>query len=207
MELHEKIQTLRKARGMTQEELAEKIYVSRTAVSKWESGRGYPSTESLKALSAVFSVSIDELLSSEELLSLAEEENRSNLSKLQIFLYGVLDFILLVFLFLPLFGMRDGEIVHAVNLLSYQGTSSVIRVLYFTSLIALSVLGLAEMIFSGAARKVRTALTLSSLLLHAAAILLFALSRQPYVTALLFLFFIAKAAPLLFSRGAGGIFR
>ena len=39
MELKEKLQALRKQKGLTQEELAEKIYVSRTAVSKWESGR------------------------------------------------------------------------------------------------------------------------------------------------------------------------
>ena len=42
MEFNEKIQELRKQKGLTQEELAEKLYVSRTAISKWESGRGYP---------------------------------------------------------------------------------------------------------------------------------------------------------------------
>ena len=42
MEFYEKLQELRKSRGLTQEELAEMLYVSRTAISKWESGRGYP---------------------------------------------------------------------------------------------------------------------------------------------------------------------
>lgn len=56
MEFHEKLQELRKQRGMTQEELATALYVSRTAVSKWESGRGYPSIDSLKAISGFFSV-------------------------------------------------------------------------------------------------------------------------------------------------------
>ena len=66
MEFNEKLQELRKSRGLTQEELAEKLYVSRTAVSKWESGRGYPNIDSLKAISDFFSVTVDELLSPTE---------------------------------------------------------------------------------------------------------------------------------------------
>ena len=75
MEFHEKLQELRKKRGLTQEELAEALYVSRTAISKWESGRGYPSIDSLKEISSYFSVTIDDLLSSEKLLFIAEKEN------------------------------------------------------------------------------------------------------------------------------------
>ena len=63
MEFNEKLQQLRKQNNMTQEQLAEKLYVSRAAVSKWESGKGYPNIESLKAISKLFSVSIDDLLS------------------------------------------------------------------------------------------------------------------------------------------------
>lgn len=58
MEFSEKLQELRKSRGLTQEELAEALYVSRTAVSKWESGRGYPSIDSLKVISNYFTVTI-----------------------------------------------------------------------------------------------------------------------------------------------------
>ena len=76
MELNEKLQELRKSKGMTQEELAEVLYVSRTAISKWESGRGTPSIESLKQISAFFSVSIDDLLSAEKVLFLAEQEHK-----------------------------------------------------------------------------------------------------------------------------------
>lgn len=50
MEFHEKLQELRKQKNLTQEELSEILFVSRTAISKWESGRGYPSIDSLKAI-------------------------------------------------------------------------------------------------------------------------------------------------------------
>ena len=73
MEFNEKLQELRKQKGITQEELASKLYVSRTAISKWESGRGYPSIDSLKLIAQYFSVTVDELLSSDEILTLAEE--------------------------------------------------------------------------------------------------------------------------------------
>ena len=70
MEFSEKLKELRKNRGLTQEELANDLYVSRTAISKWESGKGYPNIDSLKVISKYFSVSLDELLSNEELLLL-----------------------------------------------------------------------------------------------------------------------------------------
>ena len=70
MEFNEKLQELRKKKGITQEELASSLYVSRTAVSKWESGRGYPSIESLRAIASFFSVTVDELLSPCEALDL-----------------------------------------------------------------------------------------------------------------------------------------
>ena len=78
MEFHEKLQELRKNRGLTQEELAEALYVSRTAISKWESGRGYPSIDSLKEISKYFSVTIDDLLSGEKIILIAEKENKYN---------------------------------------------------------------------------------------------------------------------------------
>jgi len=70
MELNEKLQELRKQKGLTQEELAESLFVSRTAISKWESGRGYPNIDSLKSIAKFFGVTIDELLSGDELLTI-----------------------------------------------------------------------------------------------------------------------------------------
>ena len=62
MEFNKKLQELRKQKGLTQEELSEKLYVSRTAISKWESGRGYPNIESLKRLAETFNITVDDKL-------------------------------------------------------------------------------------------------------------------------------------------------
>ena len=61
MELYEKLYELRRASGMSQEELAEKLGVSRQAVSKWESGATQPELQKLIELSRLYSVSVDEL--------------------------------------------------------------------------------------------------------------------------------------------------
>lgn len=61
--LSEKIYTLRRTSGLSQEQLAEKIGVSRQAVSKWEGGLSTPELDKLKALSELFHISIDELTS------------------------------------------------------------------------------------------------------------------------------------------------
>ena len=82
MEFSKKIQELRNKNKLTQEQFAEKLYVSRTAVSKWESGKGYPSIDSLKYISKIFNVSIDELLSNEEIIDIAKNENTSNIEKI-----------------------------------------------------------------------------------------------------------------------------
>lgn len=81
MEFGEKLQLLRKERGLTQEELAEQLFVSRAAVSKWESGRGYPGIDSLKAIAKYFSVSLDSLLSCDTVLAIAEEDGRQAQSR------------------------------------------------------------------------------------------------------------------------------
>lgn len=62
MKLHEKIILLRKRNGLSQEGLAEKIGVSRQAVSKWETGEALPEITKLKALAETFSVTVDFLL-------------------------------------------------------------------------------------------------------------------------------------------------
>lgn len=74
MALSEKLYALRKRSGLSQEQLAEELNVSRQAISKWESGRAVPESDKLLALSRYFSVSLDELMKDEAELSPAAQE-------------------------------------------------------------------------------------------------------------------------------------
>ncbi len=67
MNFSEKLSTLRKANNLTQEQLAEKLDVSRQSISKWESGQAVPELEKIVALSAIFNVTTDYLLKSSEI--------------------------------------------------------------------------------------------------------------------------------------------
>lgn len=67
MDFSEKLLTLRKANNLTQEQLAEKLEVSRQSVSKWESGQAAPELEKITAMSAIFNVTTDYLLKSSEI--------------------------------------------------------------------------------------------------------------------------------------------
>ena len=66
MTFAEKLRMLRKQAGMSQEKLAEKLNVSRQAITKWETDMGIPDIENIMAISALFDISIDELLSNEK---------------------------------------------------------------------------------------------------------------------------------------------
>lgn len=75
--LSEKIYTLRRKNGLSQEQLAEKIGVSRQAISKWEGGLSTPELDKLRALSECFQITIDELISEQELRSAADNGNQT----------------------------------------------------------------------------------------------------------------------------------
>ena len=62
MEIGSQIRKLRNALGLSQEELAEKIYVTRQTISNWENEKSYPDIHSLLALSSIFEISLDQLI-------------------------------------------------------------------------------------------------------------------------------------------------
>lgn len=75
MKFCDKLQKIRKENNVTQEQLADKLNVSRQAVSKWESGTAYPDTEKLIQISKIFNTSLDELINDNK------ESNKKTLDK------------------------------------------------------------------------------------------------------------------------------
>lgn len=73
MTFAEKLKSIRKKAGLSQEQLAEKLGVSRQAVTKWETETGIPDIENMMAISALFDISIDELLSNERGMKKSDE--------------------------------------------------------------------------------------------------------------------------------------
>ena len=198
MELCEKLQELRKRRALTQEELAAALYVSRTAISKWESGRGYPNIDSLKAISRFFGVTIDDLLSGEELLSLAEEAQQQQAANDRHLVFALLDISMALFLFLPVFGQNTDGAMRSVSLTALTGLSAYLTSAYWLIIITMIASGAAILLLKDAAQSKRMQHARKlSLLLGAAAVLLFIISRQPYAAAFAFVFLSIKALMLL----------
>jgi len=191
MDFGEKLQELRKRRGLTQEELAQALFVSRTAVSKWESGRGYPSIDSLKEISKYFSVTVDDLLSGEKLLSIAETENRTNLRNLCGLLIGMTDLFSFLLIVLPLYPKTADGFVYAVNLLSYGEIAPAIRALYWVLFLTLVLLGGLKVL-----RTQSKLLTGCSMAVSIAAVLFLALAGETYAVILAFLLLAVKVALL-----------
>ncbi len=201
MELNEKLQELRKQKGLTQEELAQALYVSRTAISKWESGRGYPNIDSLKAIAKFFCVSIDDLLSGEEILTLAQEENKQKQSHLCDLLFGLLDLSVLLLLFLPLFGQRMDGGVEAVSLIGLTAVSPYLQFAYFDFISSSAVLGILALALQNCARSFWVqSKTKISMILNIGGVLLFTVSTQVYAAVLLFVLLIIKTSILLKNR-------
>jgi len=193
MEFNAKLQQLRKQKGFTQEELAEQLFVSRTAVSKWESRRGLPNIDSLKAISKIFDVTIDELLSGDEILLAAEQEKKENAWSLQTILYGLFDMMNLVFFFLPLFGEQNGDYIESVSLFSMKSLENYMLISYMVILGITAVFGIGEILLQHYQNHFwKKNHAYISMALTIAATLLFILSQEPYIAFFQFWLFIIK---------------
>ena len=205
MELGEKLQELRKSRGLTQEALAEELHVSRTAISKWESGRGWPSIDSLKELSAFFGVTIDELLSAERLITIAEQEERKNTRRLCDVFIGVTDLLFLAMILLPLYPHAVENAVYSVDLLQYSDTAVLNRAVYWGLFLCLILAGSLRLMFLRRKEgEIPGWLAGSSLVLGCAAVMFPAMAGETYAVVLAFLLLLIKGGLLLRKIKNGG---
>ncbi|MBQ8264833.1 MAG: helix-turn-helix transcriptional regulator [Oscillospiraceae bacterium] len=198
MEFNEKLQELRKQKGLTQAELAELLYVSRTAISKWESGRGFPNIESLKAISKFFSVSLDELLSGEEILTIAESDHKQKERTIRNLIFGLLDCGMALLLFLPFFGQKADGIIREVSLLVLSGVQPYIKTAYIIFVGVMIVLGIMTLALQNCRQRLWTkSKSAMSLTLSAVGVCLFIISQQVYAAVFVFAFLLIKSLMLI----------
>ena len=186
MEFNEKLQELRKQKGLTQEELAASLYVSRTAISKWESGRGYPNIESLKAIARFFSITVDQLLSADQALTLAQSEQKERKKQFCDLTLGLLDVCMSLLLFLPLFAERaEGTAVS--SLILSGGLRLYSRIVYLALVIGTTAIGVLTLALQNCQAplwiKSKTKLSLG---LGVGAVLCFTVGLQPYAAVFAF---------------------
>ena len=192
MEFNEKLQELRKSRSLTQEELAEALFVSRSAISKWESGRGYPSIDSLKEISRYFSVTIDDLICSDEMISVAENEKRELADKYVSLICNALDILLAILLFIPAFGNgRDSP--QTVSLFGLSGINPPVKIV-FAVIIGVTILnGICGVIIANFNRPLWNRHRLvTGIILSILAVTVFIVARQPYAGIVSFSFLVIK---------------
>lgn len=180
MEFHEKLKELRKNKNITQEELASKLYVTRTAVSKWELGKGYPSIETLKEIALFYDISIDELLSKDDLVDYSIKSIRREKRTMLILNFGLLDISMILMLFIPFFGQAQDNIYISVGLFNLSVNSFVF--VFYCLLIIFSILvGIVNLIFLALEKeKGANYINIASLLATLVLIVALILTKQPY---------------------------
>ena len=192
MEFNEKLQELRKSKGLTQEELAESLFVSRTAISKWESGRGYHSIDSLKEIARFFSVTIDDLICSDEMISVAENEKKEFADKYVSLICNVMDILPVMLLFIPAFGNGSGS-SETVSLFGLSGIAPWLKTV-FSVLIGITILnGICGAIIVSFNKPVWNRHRLvTGVVLSIVSVTVFIVTRQPYAGIVCFMFLVMK---------------
>ena len=192
MEFSEKLQELRKSRSMTQEELAEALFVSRTAISKWESGRGYPSIDSLKEISRYFSVTIDELICSDEMIALAENDKKEFVFKYVSLICNALDILLAILLFIPAFG-NGPDSSETVSLFGLTEISPWVKTVFIV-IISITILnGICGVIIASLNKPVwNRHRIVTGIVLSILSVTVFIVTRQPYAGIFCFALLVIK---------------
>lgn len=163
-----------------------------------QEGRGYPSIDSLKEISNFFSVTIDDLLSSERLLSIAEKENKSNIRSMCDLLFGIFDVCSFMLIVLPLYPNMVDEFIYSVNLFAYTQTTALNRLLYWIMFISLVIAGMIKLLLTkfGNERFNKT-MTGISMVISILIVLFLSITREVYAVIVVFLLLVIKVVLLL----------
>lgn len=198
MELAEKIQKLRKELGLTQEQFAERLFVSRTAVSKWETGRGTPSIESLQLIARLSGTTLDALLRAEEAITVAENENKERIGRFASVLDGILNVAAVMGLLLPLYKAESNGLFYAVPLYQFQGRFAVF---YWILPLVMTICGVIQLAIRKSEWEThKYHLMLAGTAVNICAVLLLILSGQPYPAVLFFGLLLMKMAVMLMKQ-------
>lgn len=193
MEFHEKLAELRKSKGLTQEELAGELFVSRTAISRWESGRGYPSIDSLKEISRYFSVTIDELICPKEMITAAEDDQKAIIGRYVSVICNTLDILTVVLLFLPLFGNGSASPA-AVSLFALSGIQPWLKITFVVLIDLVTLNGIAGVILARFDRPVwNRHRIVTGMAMSVICVGVFIGTRQPYAGIVCFSLLVIKA--------------
>lgn len=194
MEVNKKIQKLRKENNLTQDQLAEKLGVSKTYIAKLENGKILPSVKDIKNIARILDKNVSDLTSFDDLIFIAESDNYNRSDRKTTLFFAILDILSISFIFMPFYVKNN----NAMTLIELKPFSSLLYMTYLVLLIVSFIVGVLEIVFSANNKKNKLKnVKLISVVVYASSILVFALSKQSYITAFLFLFLMIKILFLL----------
>ena len=194
MEVNKKIQKLRKENNLTQDQLAERLGVSKIYVARIENGKILPSVKDIKNIARILDVNVSDLTSFDDLIFIAESDNYNKLDRKTTLFFAILDILSISFIFMPFYVKNN----NAMTLIELKPLSSLLYIAYLVLLIVSFIVGVLEIIFSANNKKNKLKnVKLISVVVYTLSILIFALSKQSYITAFLFLFLMIKILFLL----------
>ena len=194
MEVNKKIQKLRKENNLTQDQLAERLGVSKIYVARIENGKILPSVKDIKNVARILDVNVSDLISFDDLIFIAENDNYNRLDRKTSLFFAILDILSISFIFMPFYVKNN----NAMTLIELKPLSSLLYIAYLVLLIVSFIVGVLEIIFSANNKKNKLKnVKIISVVVYAFSILIFALSKQSYITAFLFLFLMIKILFLL----------
>lgn len=194
MEVNKKIQKLRKENNLTQDQLAERLGVSKTYIARIENGKILPSVKDIKNIARILDVNVSDLTSFDDLIFIAENDNYNRLDRKTTLFFAILDILSISFIFMPFYVKNN----NVMTLIELKPLSSLLYIAYLVLLIVSFIVGVLEIIFSANNKKNKLKnVKIISVVVYAFSILIFALSKQSYITAFLFLFLMIKILFLL----------